>query len=73
MNNYLNFIKYIILDSGSRKAKKMIDNRMIYAERWKPETLQYMKKSFIYRYQSFLINYILTRYKNALNIYIYII
>lgn len=71
INNYLNFIKYVILDSGNRKVKEMIDNKMIYAERWKPETLQYMKKSFIHRYQSFLINYILTHYKNALNIYIY--
>lgn len=48
----------------------MIDNKAIYAERWKPETLQYMKKSFIYRYQSFLMNYILNKHKKIMSKYI---
>lgn len=49
----------------------MIDNKTIYEKKWKPETIQYMNKSFIARYQSFLIKEILTSYFDN-TIYIYI-
>lgn len=46
----------------------MVDNKKIYSEKWNTSAVEYLQKSFINRYISFLIKQILRSHDN----YIYI-
>lgn len=49
----------------------MIDNKKIYNKKWNSQAIQYLEKSFLNRYISFLITKLLT--SSMKYIYIYII
>lgn len=49
----------------------MIDNKKIYNKKWNSQAVQYLEKSFLNRYISFLITKLLT--SSMQYIYIYII
>lgn len=44
------------------------DNYKIFNERWRPESIQHLKNTFLFRYHSFLIKKFLTQHHQ----YIYI-